>query len=309
MKILVTGGAGFIGSHTVEHLCNEGMRVVVVDDLSTGYKKFVDKRAIFAKGSIGDIEFMERHLKGADLVIHLAASSVVKFSFERPVEYFENNVFNGVKLLEAMRKAGVKKIINSSTAAVYGEPRSVPIIENAPLNPISAYGASKVAFEKVLIAYYHSFGIESVSLRYFNAYGPRDEQQPASRAVPIWIKAALSGKPLPLYWQGSQVRDYVYVSDIAQAHLDVMNLSGIHFYNIGSGKGVVMKDIIKSLEKIVGKKLKTVNKGKRRGDPQKLFADISKIKKEVGWEPKVSLKDGLAKTFEYYSLVYRKNKK
>jgi len=308
MRVLITGGAGFIGSHVTELLCDEGAKVIVVDDLSFGFKKFIDKRAKFVKASIGNEKLMTMLLRGVDVVIHFAASSIIKFSYEEPLEYFENNMVNGVKLLEAMRKAGAKKIINSSTAAVYGEPTKVPIKEEDPKTPISPYGASKLAFENALIAYYHSFGTESMSLRYFNAYGPRDEQKPESRAVPIWVKAALNGKPLPLYWKGNQVRDYVYVDDIAQAHLDVMNKSGVNFYNIGSGSGVVMRDLLTTLEKVVGKKLKTVDKGERRGDPQKLFADISKIKKEVGWKPKVSLEEGMVKTFEYYKSVYRKNK-
>ena len=309
MKVLVTGGAGFIGSHVTELLCDKGVGVIVVDDLSSGFNKFVDKRAKFVKASIGNEKLMASLLKKVDVVIHLAASSIIKSSYERPLEYFENNVVNGVKLLEAMRKAGVKKIINSSTAAVYGEPKRVPIKEEDAKNPISPYGVSKLAFENALSAYYHSFGIESVSLRYFNAYGPRDEQKPASRAVAIWIKAALKGKPLPLYWKGEQIRDYVYVGDIARVHLEVMNIGGINFFNIGSGNGIKMRDVLSALEEIVGKKLKVVDKGERRGDPQKLYADISKIKKEVGWRPKVSLQEGLSKTFEYYKSVYRKDKK
>lgn len=300
MKILVTGGAGFIGSHTTELLCNQGFNVVVIDDLRFGYKKFVDKRAKFFQVSLEDFKSVEKALEDIDTVIHLAASSIISFSYEQPLDYFENNLINGIMLLEAMRKKRVKKIIFSSTSSVYGEPKKLPIKEDAPTNPLNPYASSKIAFEKTLISYYHAFGIESVSLRYFNAYGPRDEQQPRTRAIPMWIEAILNNEPVPWYWQGRQIRDYVYVSDIAQAHLDVLGLKGIHCFNLGSGQGVVMKKILKTLEKIVGRKLETSDRGERKGDPMKSFSDISKIRKAVGWTPKVSLEDGLRKTFTYY---------
>lgn len=300
MKIVITGGAGFIGSHVTELFCDNKHSVKVVDDLSFGYEKFVDRRAEFFKGNFGDIALMKKVLKDTDAVIHLAASSIIKYSYEDPLSYYENNFFNGVKLLEAMRFAGVKKIINSSTAAVYGNPQHVPIKESDPTNPVSAYGASKLAFENALSSYYYAYGIESVSLRYFNAYGPRDEQKPATRAVPMWIKAILADKQVETYWKGTQVRDYIFVRDIAQAHIDVLNVKGLHTYNLGSGTGVVMKDIMKQIEEIVGKKLQTIDKGERKGDPEKLIADTSKIQKEIGWKPETSLHDGLKQTIEYF---------
>lgn len=303
MKIVVTGGAGFIGSHITELLCDLNFDVLVVDNLSFGYKNFVDKRAVFVEGNVGDKKLMRQVLRGADAVIHLAASSIIKFSYEDPESYFQNNLINGVALLDAMREEKVKKIIFSSTAAVYGIPTNTPINEDDPKNPINAYGASKLAFEEALKAYYHMFGIESVSLRYFNAYGPRDEQKPATRAVPMWIKAILSDKPVEVYWQAKQIRDYVFVKDIAQAHVSVLSAKGYNIYNIGSGKGVVMKDIINNIENIVGRKLKIIDKGERKGDPNELIADISKIQKEFGWKPKVSLVEGLKQTIVYYQNV------
>jgi UDP-glucose 4-epimerase len=301
MKIVVTGGAGFIGSHVTEALCDLDHEVIVIDDLSFGYKKFIDKRAVFVKGNIGDEKIIRQVLRGTDAVIHLAASSIIKFSYEDPISYFQNNLTNGIILLESMRKEGIKKIIYSSTAAVYGTPKKIPIKEDDPKNPISSYGASKLAFENALSAYYHAYGIESVSLRYFNAYGPRDEQKPATRAVPMWIKAILADKSVEVYWNAEQIRDYVFVKDIAQAHIDVLSKKGCLTYNIGSGKGIVMKDIIKEIEKIVGKRLKIINKDERKGDPHELIADISKIQKEIGWRPQISLAQGLRKTIEYYN--------
>lgn len=299
-KILVTGGAGFIGSHVVELLCDRGYKVIVIDRSPIGSQKYTDRRAKFLQFSLGDIDSVENALDGVDLVIHLAASSIIRFSYLHPLEYFENNLMNGIKLLEAMKKKGVKKIIYSSTSSVYGQQKIIPIEEDAPKNPLSIYAISKLAFEEILLSYYYSFGIESVIFRYFNVYGPRDEQKPRTRAIPMWIESILNDQPISWYWQGKQVRDYVYVKDIAQAHLDVLPLKGINYFNIGSGEGIVMKDILKTLEKIVGKKIKTIDMGKRKGDPMKSYADITKIKKTVGWFPKIPLEKGLRQTFEYY---------
>lgn len=300
MKIAVTGGAGFIGSHITELLCDRGYTVIVIDDLRFGNKKFIDKRSKFFEISIEETRALEKALEGVDSVVHLAASSIIDFSYLHPLQYFENNLINGIRLLEAMKKKRVSKIIYSSTSSVYGQQKTVPIKENASLNLVSPYASSKLAFEQALISYFHSYGIESVSLRYYNVYGPRDEQKPRTRAVPMWIEAILDNKPVPWYWEGMQIRDYIYVTDVAKAHLDVLQLNGINCFNIGSGKGILMKDVLKILEKIVNRKLITRNMGERKGDPMASYADISKIKKAVGWKPKVSLEEGLKKTFEYY---------
>lgn len=303
-KVLITGGAGFIGSHVTELFCNEGFNVTVVDDLSFGYRKFVDKRATFLNFSLANYKALEKALKGIDVVIHLAGSSIISTSYKKPVDYFQNNLMHGLNLLEAMRKNKVKKIIYSSSSSVYGEPKKTPIAEDTLPNPLNAYAASKLAFEEALSAYYHAYGIESIIFRYYNAYGPRDEQKPVTRAIPMWIAAIVRKKSVPWYWKGRQTRDYVYVSDIAQAHLQVLPLRGQHTFNIGSGQGVVMKDVLKTLEDIVGRKLKTKDLGQRKGDPMKSFADISKINTATGWSPQISLKQGLEKTYEYYKKHY-----
>src|SRR5260221_1560830 len=299
-KIVVTGGAGFIGSHVTKLLCDLGHEVIVIDDLRFGYEKFVDKRATLLQFSLSEKRKLENALQGVRVVMHLAASSIIATSYRDPQGYFENNLMNGLLVLEAMRKQNVKKIIFSSTSSVYGEPKKVPIKESDPTNPLNAYAASKLAFEQALHAHYYAYGIESVTLRYYNAYGPHDEQLPRTRAIPMWIEAVLKNKTIPWYWQGQQIRDYVYVKDIAQAHLDVLALHGLCVFNIGSGNGVRMKDVLKMLEKVVGKKLKTKDLGERKGDPMKSYADISNIKTIVGWQPKVSLEDGLRETYNYY---------
>lgn len=300
MNILVTGGAGFIGSHITELLCNNKHTVNVIDDLRYGYRELVDKRANFFKAPLEDSRSLGKAMNNVDVVIHLAASSIIKFSYDKPLEYFENNLINGIKLLEVMRKKGVKKIVYSSTSSVHGNPNKVPVKEEDATNPLNAYAASKLAFEHALVSYYHSYGIESVSLRYFNVYGPRDEQRPRTRAIPMWIEAILDNKPIPWYWNGQQVRDYIYVTDVARAHLEVMKLKGIHIFNIGSGKGIRMRDVFKTLEKIVGTKLTTLDLGERKGDPMRCFADVTKIKKVVEWNPQVSLAKGLRLTLKYY---------
>ena len=299
--ILVTGGAGFIGSHVVELLCDKGYIVRVIDDLSFGYKEFVDKRAEFFHASIADSSQLDQALEGVYAVIHLAASSIIATSILNPVGYIENNITHGVLLLEAMKRNNVKRIIFSSSASVYGEPQAIPIKESHVKRPMQPYGASKAAFENILSAYFYSFGIESVSLRYFNAYGPRDEQQPVSRAVPMWVKAILCNEPVKTYWQGKQIRDYVFVKDIAAAHLAVLDLPGCNVFNIGSGKGVKMGNILQEIIKITKTKPTIIDQGERPGDPKRLVADTSVIKKVVGWKPAYTLKEGLQKTIEYYA--------
>jgi UDP-glucose 4-epimerase len=307
MKILITGGAGFIGSHITKALCDKKHNVKVIDNLSTGYEDFVDKRAQFIKADIGNFNIISSELKGIDTVIHLAASSTIDKSLTKPRSVFTNNISNGIVLLEAMRKNKVNKIIFSSSAAIYGNQSKFPIKESAIKAPLNPYGASKLAFEEILSSYFHSFGIHSTSLRYFNVYGPNDLQLPMTRAIPMWMKAIIKNQKVNIYWGGNQVRDYVYVTDVAKAHIDVLPLNGLNQFNIGSGKKVKMKTIIGKIEKISGSKLKTINKGERKGDPNILTSDINKIKNEVGWTPKVSLDEGLLNTFNFYKNYFKKN--
>lgn len=307
MKFLVTGGAGFIGSNLTKFLCDKGHDVTVVDDLSWGYRRLVDPRAKFVKGRIQDRRLMEKILPKTDVVFHLAAISTINLSLKKPVSYFENNVLNALQLLEAMRKTGVNKIVYSSTSSVYGEPKRLPIREDDPKEAISPYGGSKFAFENVLSAYYHSFGINSVSLRYFNVYGPNDEQKDNPRAVPTWIKQALTGAQLRVFWRGKQEKDYIFVGDIVQANwLAAQHCRGRRYYNVGSGRSVIMNDIIKMLEKIFGKKLPINHAGERAGDAQRVVGDNSKIKKELGWRQTVDLETGLKITVDAYRELLKK---
>ncbi|MBU2575470.1 NAD-dependent epimerase/dehydratase family protein [Patescibacteria group bacterium] len=301
MKVLVTGGAGFIGSNLVTYLCDQGHQVSVIDNLSFGFKDLIDKRAKFYKGSISDNGLLEKILPHMDVVFHLASIATISLSMTKPYIYFDNNFMEGIALLEAMKKTGVKKIVYSSSASSYGNLQKDFFTEEDSPQPTNPYGASKSCFEPALSAYHHSFGIDAIALRYFNVYGPADDQADTPRAVPIWIKAALKGEPLILYWQGKQRRDYVFVEDIARANLLAAEKGkGFRVYNVGCGNGIWMTDIIEELEKLFGRKLSIKDAGERAGDSPHVVADISRIKKELGWEPKVGLKDGLQRTINYY---------
>jgi nucleoside-diphosphate-sugar epimerase len=199
-----------------------------------------------------------------------------------------------------MRVANVRSLIYSSSASVYGNPERIPVAEDDPKHPIQIYGASKLAFEDLLQSYYHAFGISSTSLRYFNAYGPGDLQEPVTRAVPNWIRAGLLDRPIVLYWGGQQYRDYVFVEDIARAHIQVLGLTGLHTYNLGTGDGVLMHDVIVLLEGLLGKRLQVVHGGQRAGDPMRLVADTSRIRREIGWHPETELRAGLARAIEFF---------
>jgi UDP-glucose 4-epimerase len=204
-------------------------------------------------------------------------------------------------LLEAMRKNNVKFIVFSSSAAVYGEiKKAIPVKEDETKEPMQPYGATKLATEVILSSYYHSYGINSVSLRYFNVYGPRDCQLPVTRAVPNWFKAVINGEPIGLNWEGKQIRDYIFVKDVASAHLQVLGKQGYMQYNIGSGKGNSMLEILNSVFEACNKKTPIKDLGIRPGDPNYLVADTNKILTEIGWAPKYSLKEGMKQTYEFY---------
>ncbi|OGD87108.1 UDP-glucose 4-epimerase GalE [Candidatus Curtissbacteria bacterium RBG_13_35_7] len=304
MKILVTGGAGFIGSHVTRLLLNAGHQVTVIDNLSFGKKENVDKRAKFIIADIKDTKKVKESLKGIEAVIHMAGLIVVPESVKDPIKYCDNNVIGSVILIEEMRKANVKKIIFSSSACVYGTLDKLPIMEDAPIHPDNPYGASKASIETFLQTYNAIHGFDSIILRYFNPYGPGEEHNPETHAIPNFIKAALLKKPIPLYWKGEQIRDFIYIEDLAQAHIDVMDQKGYQVFNIGTEKGVVVKDVVNEIFKIVGYKLPTKDLGKRPGDVHANYASSQKLTKATGWKTKVSLHEGLKRTIEYYKLTY-----
>lgn len=305
MKVLLTGGAGFIGSHVSKLLLDAKNEVVILDNLSRGKKETVDFRARLIIGDIADPKKSHEALKGIDAVIHMAGLIVVPESVKDPILYAKNNVTGTVSFLESMRKVGVKKIIFSSSACVYGTPDKLPITEDAPVSPDNPYGATKAAVETYLQTYNAVYGFDSIILRYFNPYGPGEMHEPETHAIPNFIKCALAKKPIPLYWGGEQIRDFIYIEDLAQAHIDVLNLSGHQIFNIGTEKGVKVKEVLGTIFKILGYEVPINNLGKRPGDVQANYASSKKLHDTVGWTAKVALEEGLKKTIDYYKQAYK----
>ncbi len=301
MKIVVTGGAGFIGSYVTRILLDKGHSVTVVDNLSKGTKEAVDKRASFHPIDLADQDSIKKILAGHDGVIHMASFIEVGESVNKPVEFTQNNIVGTVELLEAMRKTGVKKIILSSSACVYGKPAKLPITEDDPLgvqeNP---YGITKVTSEQFCTLYHNLFGFDVTILRYFNPYGPGELHQPETHAIPNFIQSTLNKKPIPLYWNGEQIRDFIYIDDLAAAHILPLNKTGLHIYNVGTETGSKVIDIVKKIFEIVGYEIPIEDKGERKGDVPSLVASSQKIRRDLGWTPKVSLDEGLLKTIDFF---------
>lgn len=301
MKVLVTGGAGFIGSAVNKLLLDQGHEVVVVDDLSKGTRGSLDKRVLFYQVSLNDQKKIEEILPGTDAVIHMASFIEVGESVKNPVQFAENNIVGTVKLLEAMKTTNVKKIIFSSSACVYGNPKKLPIIEDDPLgeqeNP---YGITKICMEQFVTLYNKLFGFDVVILRYFNPYGPGELHSPETHAIPNFIKAVLSKTKIPLYWNGEQVRDFIYIDDLASAHVIALPLSGLHVFNVGTETGVKVIDVVKKIFATVGYEIPIENLGERKGDVPSLVASAEKIKNQLKWEAKTNLDEGLQKTVDFF---------
>jgi UDP-glucose 4-epimerase len=301
MRVFVTGGAGFIGGHVSRALLDAGHRVTVLDNLSTGRRDLVPGGAAFIEGDLKDDASLAERLAGHDVVIHLAALVPVPTSVKRPVDFAENNVVNTVRLLEAMRKAGVQRIVFSSSATVYGTPRRLPLREDDPValqtNP---YGASKVAAEGFIAVYSHLYDFDATVLRYFNPYGPNELCEPETHAIPNIIRAALQDRPIPLYWEGEQVRDFIYVEDLARAHAGVLELKGLNFFNVGSESGVAVKDVLQIVAGLVGRQLRIDHLGERSGDVPALYASSEALRKATGWQASVDLAEGLRRTVAFF---------
>lgn len=304
MCVLVTGGAGYVGSIVTEHLLKQKHKVIVLDNLQQGHKEAVLSPAQFVSGDICNIETLEDILCRFKInaVMHMAAETVVEYSMTDPRRYFHNNLFGGTNLLNAMLKHGVDKIIYSSTAAVYGEPRSIPIEEDHPETPINSYGESKLMFERILEWYGRAYGIRHISFRYFCAAGATEllgeDHRPETHLIPNVLKAALNGNnPVSVFGtdyptkDGSCIRDYVHVLDIAQAHLlaleKIDDLSG-NIYNLGNGKGYSVLEVVKTAEEVVGVKIPIKFCPRRLGDPVTLVASSERARRELGWKPQFS---------------------
>jgi UDP-glucose 4-epimerase len=306
MKILVVGGAGYIGSVCAELLLDEGHSVSIFDNLSEGHRAAIDSRAQFIEGDLQDRQLVEKTLskQKPDAVMHFAANALVGESMRNPSKYFRNNVANGLNLLDAMVAAGVQKIIFSSTCAIFGPPERLPIDETTPKQPINPYGESKLAFEKILRWYDQIHGLKFVSLRYFNAAGASakfgEDHRCETHLIPNVLKVALGAKANVEVFgtdydtpDGTCIRDYIHIIDLAQAHILALNASKSEFYNLGTGGGASVRQVIDSCRTVTGREIGVVEKPRRPGDPPRLIATSEKIKRELGWKPQFQSLDAI----------------
>ena len=313
MRVLVTGGAGYIGSTAVAILLERGYEVNVLDDCSTGHADAVSAQAKFVNGSILDIGAVSNALKGCDAVIHFAAKSLVGESVEKPDLYKDVNV-NGTRILLAeMAKAGVRKLVFSSTAATYGEPEVIPITEDSLTKPTSPYGTTKLAVDQMITAESKS-GLAAMSLRYFNVAGAfesksgwlAERHDPETHLIPNLLRATAQ-KPLKVFgndWptkDGTCIRDYVHVVDLIDAHilaLENLEVSNHKIINLGSGGGYSVTEVIDGAAKVIGREIPAELASRRSGDPAVLIADISKAKSLLGWSPKRNIEDMVGDTWK-----------
>ncbi len=303
MRILVVGGAGYVGSTTVERLVADGHDVTVYDDLSSGHRASVVEGAALVIGDIADQGHLERVLTdgGIDSVLHCAAKSLVGESMVEPGLYYRNNVAGGVALLEAMRAAGVNRIVFSSTAAVYGEPRRVPIAEADRTEPINPYGATKLAFEGAMRWFCAAHGFRAISLRYFNVAGATErngeDHDPETHLIPLVLRvAAGEASHVQIFGQdsptpdGTCIRDYLHVTDMAEAHLLGLEATGegdpsLEVYNLGSAAGFSVREVIEAVRKVTGRAVPARAVKRRMGDPPVLVASSRRARRELGWQP------------------------
>ncbi len=299
MKILVVGGAGYIGSICAELLLDEGHEVAIFDNLTEGHRRAIDSRAQFFEGDLSDRAKIDQALVRAkpDAIMHFAASALVGESMENPSKYFRNNVANGLNLLDAMVSAGVKRLVFSSTCATFGPPERVPIDETLPQRPINPYGESKLAFERILHWYDRIHGLRFVALRYFNAAGASEkfgeDHRTETHLIPNILKVALGQKPhVEIFGtdyetpDGTCIRDYIHILDLSRAHILALDAPVSEFYNLGTGGGSSVREVIESCRKITGREIPVIERRRRPGDPPRLIAASEKIKRELRWEPK-----------------------
>jgi UDP-glucose 4-epimerase len=314
MNVFVTGGAGYIGSVCVEELLNAGHTVTVYDNLSEGHRSAVDPRAQFVHGDPERDHDIREAVRAAkpEAILHFAANALVGESMTNPGKYFHNNVCNGLKLLNAALEARVKKFVFSSTCATYGPPDRVPMTEDLPQRPINPYGESKLMFEKMLNWYHQLHQLEFVAFRYFNAAGASEKfgehHRVETHLIPNVLKVALgqaaqceiygTDYPTP---DGTCIRDYIHIIDLAQAHILALAPGKQGFYNLGNGDGYSVRQVIQMCEKVSGKKIPAVEKPRRPGDPPKLVAAANKAVKELGWKPKYPrLEDIVATAWKWH---------
>lgn len=314
MRVLVTGGAGYIGSAVLRVLLAEGHEVVVLDNLVTGHRRAVPAAIAFVHADTRDTSTVRQALRDhrVEAVVHLAAISQVGTSVRHPRDYFDNNVRGSLALLDAMLAEGVGRLVFSSTAAVYGDPDTCPIDETAPTRPKSPYGDSKRFVETVLARYGEAYGLQHTSLRYFNAAGAfpdaGEDHRPETHLIPLVLAAAAGkGPPVTLFGEdyptpdGTCVRDYVHVADLARAHaLALAAPAPGAIYNLGSGGGHTVREVLEAAERVTGRPVPVVRGARREGDPATLVASSARIGRELGWAPRAAgLEDILASAWAW----------
>jgi UDP-glucose 4-epimerase len=314
MKVLVTGGAGYIGSVATEMLVDAGHEVTVFDNLELGHEEALDPRAKFIKGDLRDFDSISDAIEQAkpDAVMHFAAYSLVPESMKKPEIYFRNNVLGGINLAEAMYKNGVDKIVFSSTCATYGQPEIIPIAENTPQNPTNPYGESKLMIEQTLKWYRKLYGFKTVYLRYFNVCGATErcgeDHAVETHIIPLVLQVALGQREKIFIYgddyktdDGTCVRDYVHVVDLIDAHIRALSLEESDIFNLGVGNGFSVKEVVESAREVTGHAIPAEIGPRRAGDPDKLIAASAKAKDVLGWEPKFTdMNDIVASAWKWH---------
>ena len=306
MRILIVGGAGYIGSICTELLLDQGHEVSVFDNLIEGHRAAVDSRARLFEGDLSDRDTIRLALQSwrPEAVMHFAASALVGESMENPSKYFRNNIANGVNLLDAMVAADVQRLVFSSTCAIFGPPERLPIDETLPTRPINPYGESKLGFERILHWYDAIHGLRFVSLRYFNAAGASlrfgEQHRVETHLIPNVLKVALGQKEqVEIYGtdydtpDGTCIRDYIHILDLSEAHILALKAEKSEFYNLGTGGGSSVREVIDVCRSVTGREIPVVEKPRRAGDPPRLIAASEKIKRELGWSPKFQRLDAI----------------
>ena len=316
-KVLVVGGAGYIGSINTKLFIDHGFDVVLVDNLITGHKKAIDPRVTFYQVDIRNKEEMVKILskEKIDVVVHFAALSLVGESMKDPLSYFDNNVVGMIHLLQAMEKTKVNKIVFSSSAATYGEQKEMPLTEESPTHPESVYGETKLMMEKIISWCDKCIGMKYVSLRYFNAAGALnnlgEDHSPETHLIPLILQVPLGKrKSISIYGNdydtrdGTCIRDYIHVEDLASAHIKavewLINGNDSEIFNLGTGEGQSVNEMIETSEKVVGKVIEKEYVSRRDGDPAKLIASNKKAKERLNWEPKKDLEDIIESAYRFH---------
>jgi UDP-glucose 4-epimerase len=301
MRALVTGGAGFIGSHIAHRLLEGGHEVVVLDNFFTGKREnlaAIAKDVRLVEGDVRNVETVEKTAAGCELIFHEAAIVSVPFSVERPQESHDVNIQGTLNVLQAARKAGTRRVVFASSAAIYGEEPTLPKTEAMRAEPISPYAIEKIAGEHYLATWSKLFGLETVALRYFNVFGPRqDPKSPYSGVISIFVDRILSGKPISFFGDGSQSRDFVYVANVVDANLlaatcDAASVSG-RVFNVGCGKRTTLLELASLIERAAGKTVERAFAEGRVGDIKDSLADITRARTALGYAPKVEVEPGL----------------